>query len=140
MQFKSPTYQLTNSLSTSFALCGEAEVDNVAVADDVVFAFEPDLTVIAARGHRAARDQTVVADHFRANEPPRDVAVNLAGGGLCGRVARNRPGAALVFVEAHQDEGGLGGKKRNAGELLQSAPFDNRRAKGPTSCERRAAH
>src|SRR2546422_11070919 len=102
MQFKSPTYQLTNSLSTSFALCGEAEVDNVAVADDVVFAFEPDLTVIAARGHRAARDQTVVADHFRANEPPRDVAVNLAGGGLCRRVARNRPRAALVFADREE--------------------------------------
>src|SRR5438094_7513264 len=81
---------------------GEAEVDNVAVLHDVILAFEPDLTAIAARGHRAARDQRIVADHFRANEPPRDVAVNLAGGELCGRVPRNRPRAALVVADREE--------------------------------------
>src|SRR5438093_163905 len=39
---------------------GKAEVDNVAVLHDVVLAFEPDLTAIAARGHRAARDKESV--------------------------------------------------------------------------------
>src|SRR5438094_10179690 len=67
---------------------GEAEVDNVAVLHDVVIAFEPDLTAIAASGHRAARDQRIVADHFRANEAPRDVAVNTAGGEMSGNVPR----------------------------------------------------
>ena len=62
--------------------CREAEVDDVAVLDDVLLALEPHLAVIAAGGHRAARDERVVADDLGADEPARDVAVNLAGGEL----------------------------------------------------------
>src|SRR5438034_920664 len=79
---------------------GEAEVDNVAVLHDVILAFEPDLTAIAARGHRAARDQRIVADHFRANEPPRDVAVNLAGGEIHSDIARGFIRAEVVGYDS----------------------------------------
>src|SRR5581483_562278 len=80
----------------------EAEVDDVAVFDDVVLAFEAHLAVIAAGGHRAARDQMVVADDFGADESPLDVAVDLAGGELRRRVTRNRPGAALVLADGEE--------------------------------------
>ena len=81
---------------------GEAEVDDVAVLDDVLLAFEPDFAVIAAGGHRAARDQRVVADDFGADEAARDVAVNLAGGELRRRAARDRPGPALVLADGEE--------------------------------------
>ena len=64
--------------------CREPEVDDVAVLDDVFLAFEAHFAVIAARRHRAARDQVVVADDLRADEASRDVAVDLAGGELRG--------------------------------------------------------
>ena len=51
-----------------------AEVDNVAVLDDVFLAFEADLAVFAARRHRAARDERVVGDHLGADEAALDVA------------------------------------------------------------------
>src|SRR6266480_4090980 len=78
---------------------GKSEVDDVSVLDHVLLAFEADLAVIAARGHGAARDQMIVPDDLCADESPRDVAVNLAGGQLRRRPARNRPGAALVLAD-----------------------------------------
>src|SRR5713226_4422609 len=83
-------------------LGGESEVDDVAVLDRVLLAFETDLTVIAAGGHRAAGNQMVVGDDLRADEPARDVAVNLPGGELRLRVARNRPGTALVLADGEE--------------------------------------
>src|SRR5262245_63811295 len=79
--------------------CGEAEVDDVAVLNDVLLAFEPHFAVIAADGHRAARDQCVVADDFRTDEATGNVAVNLTGGHLRRRVAGDRPGAAFVLAD-----------------------------------------
>src|SRR5207247_1689743 len=92
-----------------YSLRGESEVDDVAVLDRVLLAFETDLAVIAAGGHGAAGRQMVVRDDFRADEPARDVAVNLRRGELRLRVARNRPGAALVQVD--HDEERLGGER-----------------------------
>src|SRR5437899_3246113 len=83
----------------SAASCRESKVDDVAVRDDVVLSFEADLAVIAARGHRSARDQMVVADHFGANESAGDVAVDLRGGELRRCLPRNRPRAAFVFAD-----------------------------------------
>ena len=83
-------------------LCREAEVDDVAVLHDVFLALEPHLAVVAARGHRSARDQRVVADDLRADEPARDVAVDLAGRELRRRAARDRPRAALVFADREE--------------------------------------
>ena len=45
----------------------------------------------------------IVADDFGADEAARDVAVDLAGGELCRRAARNRPGPALVLADGEND-------------------------------------
>src|SRR3990170_3618827 len=82
--------------------CRESEVDDVTVLDHVLLALEADLAVIAARGHRAARDQVIVPNDLGADESPRDVAVNLACGQLGRRPARNRPGAALVLADREE--------------------------------------
>src|SRR5947208_10786911 len=77
--------------------CGKSKVDDVAVLDDVFLALETHLAVVAARRHRTARRERVVADHFRTDEAARNVAVDFARGQLRGGVARNRPRPALVF-------------------------------------------
>ena len=82
--------------------CGEAEVDDVAVLNDVLLALEPHFAVIAADGHRAACDQGVVADDFRTDEATGDVAVDFTGRQLRRRVARDRPGAALVLADSEE--------------------------------------
>ena len=55
-----------------------AEVDHVAVEDDVLLAFEPQLAVVAAGGERAAREQVLVAHDLGADEAALDVGVDLA--------------------------------------------------------------
>src|SRR3954469_11868634 len=82
--------------------CGEAKVDDVPVLNDVVLAFETHFAVVAARGHRPARDEMVVADDLGADEAALDVTVNLAGGELRRGVAWDRPGAALVFADGEE--------------------------------------
>src|SRR6185436_10632052 len=99
--------------SPARASCGEAEVDDVAVLDDVVLPFEAYFAVIAAGGHRAAADQRLVGDDFGADEAARDVAVDLAGGELRRCAARNRPRAALVFTD---------GKERQVAEQIVTGP------------------
>jgi len=78
----------------------EAEIDDIAVSHDVFLALEPDLSVIAARCHRAACDEGVVADDLSANEAACDVAVDFAGGRLSGCTARDRPGAAFILADS----------------------------------------
>src|SRR5260221_1465739 len=80
----------------------EAEVDDVAVLHDVFLAFEADFAMVAARGHRTARDERIVADDFGADEAARDVTVDLAGGELRRRSAWNRPRAALVLADSEE--------------------------------------
>ena len=54
------------------------------------------------RLHGAARDERVVADHLGADEPARDVAVDLAGGVERDRAAADRPGPAFVFADREE--------------------------------------
>src|SRR5438552_8429532 len=89
------------------------EVDDIAVVNDIFLAFEAELAVLAARGHGSSRDQVIVADDFRADESASDVAVNLAGGELCRRSARDRPGAAFVLADR---------KERNIPEQVVAGP------------------
>src|SRR6185503_8611324 len=81
-----------------------AEIDDIAVLDDVLLAFETDLAVFAAGLHRAARHQRVVGDHFRADETALDVAVDFARRQLRGGVAGDRPGAALVLADGEEGD------------------------------------
>jgi hypothetical protein len=58
--------------------------------------------VLAARGHRAARRECVIADHFGTNEAALNVAVNLTRRKLGGRAACDGPGAAFVFADREE--------------------------------------
>src|SRR5512143_3601228 len=89
--------------------CRKSDVDDVAVLNGVVLSFQAYFAVIATRGHRAARDQRIVAHDLCAYDPPRDIAVNFARGELGRKTARDRPGAALVFPH---------GKKRDVAEEI----------------------
>ena len=66
---------------------------------DVFLAFEPHFAMFLARRHRSARDERIVGDDLGTDEAAGDVAVDLAGGGLRLRAARDRPGAAFVFAD-----------------------------------------
>src|SRR5262249_43105818 len=82
----------------------EAEVADLPVAHDVVLAFQPELTLLAHRGHRAVGgDQLVVAHHLGADEAPRDVGMNGARGILGAGAPGDRPGPHLVLT--HREEG-----------------------------------
>ena len=67
---------------------GVAEIDHVAVGDEVLLAFEPQLAVIAAGRERSAREQRVARHDFGANESALDVGVNRARRFLRRRVSR----------------------------------------------------
>src|SRR5689334_1969638 len=76
----------------------EAEVDDVAVGDDVVLAFEPELPRLAAARLAAVTHELVVRDHLGADEAALDVAVDLARGFHGCRAAADRPRPALVLA------------------------------------------
>src|SRR5687767_14090829 len=81
----------------------EPEVDDIAVLNDVLLAFEADLAVIPACRHRPTSDQRIVCDHFCPDEPSLDVRMNFAGRDLGTGAARDGPGAA--FILPHCEEG-----------------------------------
>src|SRR5205807_7541926 len=89
--------------------CREAEIDDVAVLHDVLLALEAHFTVVAARRHRPARNERVIGDDFRADETTGNVAVDFPGGKLRLRLARNRPGPALILADR---------EKRNISEQI----------------------
>ena len=64
----------------------ELEVDHVAVADDVVLAFQVQLGVGAAGGRGAEADEIFPPDDLGLDEAAREVGVDGAGGlGPCCR-------------------------------------------------------
>src|SRR5687767_3364069 len=58
----------------------EAEVDDIAFAHDVVFAFEAGEALLAGGGVGAGADEVVVAHDFGADEAALDVGVDGPGG------------------------------------------------------------
>src|ERR1051325_5102519 len=105
---QSPNHQIPQLPHLS---CGEPEVDDVAVLHDVLLALEAHFAVLTARGHRAARDERIVADNLGPDEAAGDVAVNFSGGQLRRGLARDRPGAAFVLAD---------GEKRHVPEQIVS--------------------
>src|SRR4029453_15970549 len=57
----------------------EAEVDDVAVLDDVVLALDPELSGLAAARLASELDQVAPVDHLGADEASLDVGVDLPG-------------------------------------------------------------
>src|SRR2546426_12631773 len=75
----------------------EPEMDDVAVLDDVVLAFEAELPRLAAARLAAVADEVVVGDHLGADEAALDVAVHAARAPAGGGAAADGPGSALVL-------------------------------------------
>ena len=86
--------------------------------------------MIAAGGHRAASDQRVVGDDLRPDESSSDVAVDFARRQLRRRVARDRPGPALVLADREE---------RNVAEQIVAGANHAIEARGaqPEICEKR---
>src|SRR5262245_40613977 len=101
---------LINLYNLSVSLDVEAEVDDVAVLDDVVLALDAELADLAAARLAAELDEVAPVDDLGADEAALDVGVDLARGARGRGAARDRPGAALV---------GAGGEHRDEGDELE---------------------
>src|SRR5262245_27490885 len=75
---------------------GEAEVQHVAVLDDVVLAFESELAGIARARFAIERDVIVVGDCLGAYEALLEIGVDDARRLLRPRASRHGPGASLL--------------------------------------------
>ena len=91
----------------------EAEVDHVAVLDDVLLALAAQQALFLRRRDAAAADHVVEIDRFGADEAALDVGVDLARGLRSLGAVLDGPGAALVLAvgqerdEAEQRVGAL---------------------------------
>ena len=91
----------------------EAEVDHVAVLDDVLLALAAQQALFLRRRDAAAADHVVEIDRFGADEAALDVGVDLARGLRSLGAVFDGPGAALVLAvgqegdEAEQRVGAL---------------------------------
>src|ERR1039458_5929961 len=75
----------------------ESEVDDVAVADDVVPPLQPLASLLADGEVRPALDQLLGPDHLGTDEAAGEVGVDDAGGLHGGAATLQRPGAHLLL-------------------------------------------
>src|SRR6202012_3966986 len=75
----------------------EAELDHVAVLDDIFFALNPQLACLARLGGGPECDQIVVVNDFGGDESALEISVNHARGGGSLITGVNRPGACLFL-------------------------------------------
>src|SRR5207244_3796299 len=87
-----------------YGLGGDAEVDDVAVLDDVVAPLETESPVRAAGGDRAGVDQDLPGHDLGADEVLLEVGVDRRGGLDGVGPARDRPGAALVLARRQEGD------------------------------------
>ena len=66
--------------------CGEPEIDDVAVLDDVLFAFEADGALLLGRLERADVEEGPAGNDFGPDESPLDVGMDRARGLERGRI------------------------------------------------------
>ena len=93
----STVYLDITSVKSGYGLDGEADVEDVALADDVLLALHPNEALRLRGVHRPGRDEVVVADHLGADEPAFQVRVDHAGGfGRLG-AAPDLPGPRLIL-------------------------------------------
>src|SRR2546426_7851101 len=80
----------------------EAEERAIAILHHIVAAFEPHLTAFPSGGVGPRRDEVIVGDDLRLDEPTLDVAVDDARGfGRPGPLAK-RPGPYLRIAGGHK--------------------------------------
>src|SRR6266508_1191689 len=112
-----------NALPAGPWLHVEADVEDVAFADDVGLALGAQQPLALGGVPAAGGDQLVVADHLGPDEATLQVGVDAAGSLRGGRAPADLPGPALVLAggqERHQVEQPPGG----ADHLVQPAPLD----------------
>src|SRR6266508_1432164 len=112
-----------NALPAGPWLHVEADVEDVAFADDVGLALGAQQPLALGGVPSAGGDQLVVADHLGPDEATLQVGVDAAGSLRGGRAPADLPGPALVLAggqERHQIEQPPGG----ADHLVQPAPLD----------------
>src|SRR6266487_2598620 len=80
------------------ALHGKANVQDVALPHLVVLALDADLARGLGLFHRSVREQLVIGDHLRADEPALEVGVDRAGGFGRPRAPPDLPSARLVLA------------------------------------------
>ncbi len=83
---------------------GEAEVDDVAVGDGVVFTFEGGKAGFFGLLFGTGFDEVVVGDDLGADEAAFDIGMDLAGGLGCEGAFTDRPGADLVFTDGEEGD------------------------------------
>src|SRR5207248_10113620 len=83
-------------------LHGSADVQDVAVADDVLLAFEAHLAARARLRFRSSGHELLVMDHLGADESAFEIGMDLPGGARCAVPAMDRPGAHLVFANGEE--------------------------------------
>src|SRR5258708_18945219 len=80
-------------------LRGKAEMQHVAVGDDVVLAFQPQLADVARAGFAAALDVIVIRDGLGADEAVLEIRMDHAGGLRGARTLGDGPGARLLRTD-----------------------------------------
>src|SRR5262249_13814118 len=81
----------------------ETEMADLTVADQVVLAFEPELSTFPHGRHGAAGgDELVIADDFGTDESARDVTMDGTSCVVGTRTARNGPRSPLVFSHCEE--------------------------------------
>jgi hypothetical protein len=73
-------------------------MNNIAVLDDVVFAFKSELSGFSAFRLAAKSDKVLVGNHLGADKATLNVAMNLSCSFTRDRPLSDRPGADLVFA------------------------------------------
>src|SRR5512141_2478535 len=105
----------------------EADVQHVAVLDDVGLAFEPLLAMLRDLGVRAELDEVAPVDDLTANEAPGDVRVDRAGRVERGLAVAQRP-RARVLLPRREERDQVERLRETAGDLVERrrAPITER--------------
>src|SRR5919106_557768 len=79
-------------------------MDYVAVFDDVVFAFQAELTCFFALDLAAVSDEIIIGDHLRPNKTTLDIAMDFPGGLSSDRSLGDRPRPHFVFARSKETD------------------------------------
>src|SRR5215472_4344819 len=76
---------------------GESKIDDIAVLDDILLAFQAQFSFVPSLAFAASGDEIVVVNHFGADEAALEIAVDAAGGAWCAVATADGPSLHLVL-------------------------------------------